>query len=42
MTNPIVAKKFGDHTPLSPREVAEAWFSALQRGKLQDARALLD
>jgi len=42
MTNPIVAKKFGDHTPLSPREVAEAWFSALQRGKLQDAQALLD
>lgn len=42
MTNPIVAKKFGGHTPLSPREVAEAWFSALQRGKLQDARVLLD
>jgi ketosteroid isomerase-like protein len=32
----------GTRTPLSPREVAEAWFSALEKGKLGDARALLD
>lgn len=42
MTNPIVAKKFGDHTPLSPREIAETYFSSLEQGRIQDAQALLD
>jgi len=42
MTNLTIAKKGGVQTPLSPRQVAEAWFSALEQGKLQDAQALLD
>lgn len=42
MTNPIVAKKFGNHTVASPRQVAEAWFSNLEQGNVQGAQALLD
>jgi ketosteroid isomerase-like protein len=42
MTDLTIAKEVGVNTPLSPRQVAEAWFSALEQGKLQDARALLD
>ncbi len=42
MTNLAIAKEGGVHTPLSPRQVAEAWFSSLEQGNLQDAQALLD
>ena len=42
MTNLTVAKEVGVHTPLSTRQVAEAWFSSLEQGRLQDAQALLD
>jgi ketosteroid isomerase-like protein len=42
MTNLIIAKEVGVHTPLSPRQVAEAWFSNLEQGNLHDAQALLD
>ena len=42
MTNPIIAKETDGHTPLSTRQVAEAWFSSLEQNRLQDAQALLD
>lgn len=42
MTNLTIAKEGGVYTPLSPRQVAEAWFSSLEQGNLQDAQALLD
>ena len=42
MTNLTITKKGEVHTPLSPRRVAEAWFSSLEQGNLQDAQALLD
>ena len=42
MTNLTIAKEGAVHTPLSPRQVAEAWFSSLEQGNLQDAQALLD
>jgi len=42
MTNLAITKEGGVHTPLSPRQVAEAWFSSLEQGNLQDAQALLD
>jgi ketosteroid isomerase-like protein len=42
MTNLTIAKEAGVHTPLSPREVAEAWFSSLEQGNMQNAQALLD
>lgn len=42
MTNTTIAKEVEVHTPLSPRQVAEAWFSALEQGKLQDAQAFLN
>ena len=38
----FVNKKLGVHTPLLPRQVAEAWFSSLEQGNVQDAQALLD
>jgi len=42
MADLTIAKEGGVHTPLSPRQVAEAWFSSLEQGKLQNAQALLD
>jgi len=30
------------HTPSTPRQVAEAWFTNLEQGNLKDARVLLD
>jgi ketosteroid isomerase-like protein len=30
------------HGPLTPRQVAEAWFSNLEQGNVQNAQALLD
>ena len=42
MADLTIAKEGGVHTPLSPRQVAEAWFSSLAQGNLQNAQALLD
>ena len=42
MTHLTIVTETGVHTPLSPREVAEAWFSNLEQGNLNDAQALLD
>jgi ketosteroid isomerase-like protein len=42
MTNLAIAKEQGVQGTLSPRQVAEAWFSSLEQNRLQDARALLD
>jgi len=42
MTNLTIAKEVGVHTPRSPRQVAEAWFSSLEQVNLQDAHPLLD
>jgi len=42
MTNLAIAKEQEVQGTLSPRQVAEAWFSSLEQGNLQDARALLD
>jgi ketosteroid isomerase-like protein len=42
MTNLAIAKEQGVQGTLSPRQVAEAWFSSLERGNLQNAQALLD
>jgi ketosteroid isomerase-like protein len=42
MTNVIIAKEVGVHAPLSPRQVAETYFSSLEQGRIQDAQALLD
>jgi ketosteroid isomerase-like protein len=42
MTDVTIAKKAGVQRTLSPRQVAEAWFSSLEQNRLQDAQALLD
>ena len=42
MTKLTIAKEVGVHTSLSPRQVAEAWFSSLEQGNFQGAQALLD
>jgi len=42
MTNLAIAKEQGVQGTLSPRQVAEAWFSSLEQGNLQNAQALLD
>ena len=42
MRNLTIAKEAGAHSPLSPRQVAEAWFSSLEQNRLEDAQALLD
>lgn len=42
MTNLAIAKEHGVQGTLSPRQVAEAWFSSLEQGNLQNAQALLD
>jgi len=42
MTNLAIAKERGVQGTLSPRQVAEAWFSSLEQGNLQNAQALLD
>jgi ketosteroid isomerase-like protein len=42
MTDLSVAKAVEVHAPLSPRQVAEAWFSSLEENRLGDAQALLD
>jgi ketosteroid isomerase-like protein len=42
MTNVTTAKEVGVQTPLSTRQVAEAWFSSLEQNRLQDAAGLLD
>ncbi len=42
MTTLAVAKEQGGQGTLSTRQVAEAWFSSLEQGNLQDAQALLD
>ena len=42
MTDVSIAKKEGIQGTLSPRQVAEAWFSSLEQNRLQDAQALLD
>jgi ketosteroid isomerase-like protein len=39
MSNP---KKLEVHTPLTTRQVAEAWFSNLEQNKFLEAQALLD
>jgi ketosteroid isomerase-like protein len=42
MTDLSIAKEVEVHAPLSPRKVAEAWFSSLEENRLGDAQALLD
>jgi len=42
MTDVTITKKAGVQGALSPRQVAEAWFSSLEQNRLQDAQALLD
>ena len=42
MTNLTIKKEQGVQGTLSPRQVAEAWFSSLEQNRLQDAQALLD
>jgi ketosteroid isomerase-like protein len=42
MANLAIAKEQGVQGTLSPRQVAEAWFSSLEQGNLQNAQALLD
>ena len=42
MANLAIAKEQGAQGTLSPRQVAEAWFSSLEQGNLQAAQALLD
>lgn len=42
MTNRTITRKVDMHGPLTPRQVAEAWFSSLEQNRLQDAQALLD
>ncbi|MGB8028314.1 MAG: nuclear transport factor 2 family protein [Terracidiphilus sp.] len=42
MTDLNIAKEAGVQGTLSPRQVAEAWFSSLEQNRLQDAKALLD
>ena len=42
MSNRSITKEVEMHGPLTPQQVAEAWFSSLALGKLQNAQALLD
>ena len=42
MTNRSITKEVETHGPLTPRQVAEAWFSSLEQNRLKDAQALLD
>ena len=42
MANLAIAMEQGVQGTLSPRQVAEAWFSSLEQGNLQNAQALLD
>jgi len=42
MTNLTLANEVGAQGTLSPRQVAESWFSSLEQNRLQDAQALLD
>jgi len=42
MTDLTIAKEVGGQGTLSPRQVAETWFSSLEQNRLQDAQALLD
>jgi len=42
MTDMTIATEVGVQGTLSPRQVAEAWFSSLELGNLQNAQALLD
>jgi len=42
MTDLTIAKEAEVQGTLSPRQVAEAWFSSLEQNRLQDAQALLD
>lgn len=42
MTNLTIAKEVRAQGTLSPRQVAEAWFSSLEQNRLGDAQALLD
>jgi ketosteroid isomerase-like protein len=42
MTDVTIAKKAGTRTLLSPRQVAETYFSSLEQGRIQDAQVLLD
>jgi ketosteroid isomerase-like protein len=42
MANLAIANEQGVQGTLSPRQVAEAWFSSLEQGNLQNAQALLD
>jgi ketosteroid isomerase-like protein len=42
MTHLTATKGIEVHGPLTPRQVAEAWFSNLEQNKLQAAQALLD
>ena len=39
MTDLSIAKEVEVHAPLSPRQVAEAWFSNLEQNKFRDARS---
>jgi len=42
MTNRTMTREVETHGLLTPRQVAEAWFSNLEQGNVQDAQALLD
>jgi ketosteroid isomerase-like protein len=42
MTNRSIANEVKMHGPLTSRQVAEAWFSNLEQGNVQDAQSLLD
>jgi ketosteroid isomerase-like protein len=42
MTNRSIAKEAKTPEPLTPRKVAEEWFSSLEQGDVQGAQALLD
>jgi ketosteroid isomerase-like protein len=42
MMDLTIAKEVGVQGTLSPRQVAEAWFSSLEQNRLRDAQALLD
>jgi ketosteroid isomerase-like protein len=42
MTNRSIAKGEEMHGSLTPTQIAEAWFSSLEQGNLQNAEALLD
>ena len=42
MTNRTITREVETHGLLTPRQVAEAWFSNLEQGNVQNAQALLD